>query len=134
MLFAIKMIDKKKVTEYKTENMMIREIQIHLKLNHPNIVKLYGFFHDEENVYLVQEYAGNQNLHQANKEKAKNCEKIKEKKVKNYIRQICSAVEYLQSSDILHRDLKLENVIVNKVPLLLNKHRTLPSCAISDVR
>lgn len=33
-----------------------REIRLHSALDHPNIVKFYGFFEDEENIYLILEY------------------------------------------------------------------------------
>lgn len=36
---------------------MVREIKIHSQLDHPNIIKLYGVFHDDENVYMILEWS-----------------------------------------------------------------------------
>jgi len=35
----------------------VREINIHSYLDHKNIISLYGFFHDDDNIYLILEYA-----------------------------------------------------------------------------
>ena len=40
----------------------MREVKIQMYLNHPNIVKLYGFFCDEENIYLIMEYCSEGHL------------------------------------------------------------------------
>jgi serine/threonine protein kinase len=39
------------------EKLIVREIKIHSFLDHENIIKLYGFFHDDDNIYLILEYA-----------------------------------------------------------------------------
>jgi serine/threonine protein kinase len=34
---------------------LLQELKIHTFLNHPNIVQIYGYFADEENIYVLQE-------------------------------------------------------------------------------
>lgn len=46
------------------EKLIVREINIHSFLNHQNIIKLYGFFHDDQNIYLILEYANQGELYQ----------------------------------------------------------------------
>ena len=50
---AIKMISKKEVKEARMESQLTQEIKIQMFSNHPNVLKLYGFFHDEKKVYLL---------------------------------------------------------------------------------
>ncbi len=42
---------------------IINEIKIQYKAIHPNILKLYGFFDNEENIYLINEYANDGDLY-----------------------------------------------------------------------
>ena len=90
---------------------LIREVKIQSFLNHPNIVKLYNFFVDETQVYLILEPCLGKNLYQNLKANGK----MSEKTVKEYIRQVCTAVEYMHSNDIIHRDLKPENILLHEV-------------------
>ena len=54
---AIKMISKKDVKEANMENQVVQEIKVQMFSNHPNILKLYGFFHDNTKIYLLLELA-----------------------------------------------------------------------------
>ena len=56
MLFAIKTMKKQKIKELKIEELIFREIKIHLYAKHENIVALYDVFDDENHIYLVLEY------------------------------------------------------------------------------
>ena len=55
--YALKIVSKKQIYEYKTQDVLKREIKIQKKLDHPHICKLYHCFENKENVYLVLEYA-----------------------------------------------------------------------------
>ena len=52
-LAAIKQIQKQKVKEFKMTDQLVKEIRLHWCLDHPNIVRFFGVFEDEEHVYLV---------------------------------------------------------------------------------
>ena len=55
-LYAIKIMNKIKIKQEKMEDQIMSEIKLQLYMNHPNILKLYGFFHDSKNIYLILEY------------------------------------------------------------------------------
>ena len=51
------MIDKVSAVKNKMADQLCKEIKIQLFLNHSNILKLYGVFEDEFNIYMILEYA-----------------------------------------------------------------------------
>lgn len=53
LLLAIKMISKKEVKEAGMENQVGQEIKVQMFSNHPNILKMYGFFSDNSKIYLL---------------------------------------------------------------------------------
>lgn len=55
-------MNKKQVLEFCTVENLKREIKIQRKLQHNHVTKLFHYFEDKENVYLVLEYAGNLGL------------------------------------------------------------------------
>ena len=55
-MFALKKVFKSTIQEYDMMPQFIRELKIHYKLNHPNIVKLYTHFDDEYHIFLLMEY------------------------------------------------------------------------------
>ena len=62
-------MSKELIREENIEEPFVREIKIQMYLNHPNIVKLYGFFHDSENIYLIMESCLDGQLFKLMKEK-----------------------------------------------------------------
>ena len=56
-LVALKVVKKKTIKDSKMANQIKNEIKIQSCLSHPNILRLYGFFQDEEQFYLILEYA-----------------------------------------------------------------------------
>jgi aurora kinase len=55
-LYALKEIPKKLIQQNLMEDQLIREIKLQSYFHHSNLVKLYGFFSDETNIYLLMEY------------------------------------------------------------------------------
>lgn len=55
MVFAMKVIEKAMMKDEKLQNQFLRELKIQCYLNHPNITKMYGYFDDPENLYLILE-------------------------------------------------------------------------------
>jgi aurora kinase len=53
MIVALKVVDKKKIIKDNLLVQFIRELKIQSFLDHPNIIKTYGYFVDEENFYTV---------------------------------------------------------------------------------
>lgn len=55
-LYAMKQIKKETIIKNKMQDQLLIEIKMQFYLDHPNILKLYGVFSDEEHIYLILEY------------------------------------------------------------------------------
>lgn len=55
-LYALKKIPKDTIKQHMMEDQLVLEIKLQAYLSHPNILKLYTYFSDEKNIYLVLEY------------------------------------------------------------------------------
>jgi len=108
---AIKVIDKKKAKEdaYVSKNMR-REGKLLQMIIHPNIVQLYELMETENSYYLVTELCDGGDL----MDYICNRKHLSESCTRKFIRQIISAVDYLHRIGILHRDLKIENLLLDK--------------------
>ena len=91
------------------KNYFITEKNIIKSLHHPNIVKLENFFEDSENSYLLFEFCPYGNL----KDLLNKRKKLTELEVKYYLLQIVSALKYLRNNKVIHRNLKLENILIS---------------------
>ena len=90
------------------DNSLEREIQVLMKVDHPNCIKLYEVYITPRKVYLVTELVTGGELLDRVTEKGN----YTEKDAASLIRQILDGVAYLHSNGIVHRDLKLENMIM----------------------
>ncbi len=104
--YAIKIISFSQLSPFDVQN-IYREILVHRKLDHPNIVKLVDYFIDEENLYFVQEYLEGGNLYQYMYRQ----NFLGVQKIQKIFRQILDAVSYLHSVKFIQRDIKPENII-----------------------
>ncbi|KAJ3089658.1 hypothetical protein HK102_005844 [Quaeritorhiza haematococci] len=97
-------------TDDTKETRIIREAAILLLLQHPNIVTLYEVVLWEKFYYFFFELAdGGQML-----DYIISHGKLKEKTARKFVRQILSAVDYCHQNSVVHRDLKIENVLIDK--------------------
>jgi len=78
------------------------------KMKHENIIKLYQVFEGLRNVYLVLEYLKGGDLASYLKSK----KEISEEEIKMLMSGIIDALVYIHSLNIIHRDLKLENILL----------------------
>ena len=106
---ALKIIPKNNLRTGFTDKDITREINIMKNLDHPHIIKLYEFYKDAENYYLVNEFCTEGDL----SEKMNKLKFLPEPIVKILMAQIFSAVLYLNNRGIIHGDLKLENILVD---------------------
>ena len=112
--FATKKIDKKFTSNPKAKKYLDNEIAILKAINHPNIVKLYEVKETSKFYYLVTEYCNGGGLSDCLEEyEEKNNKPFPEELVQYLMRQIVSALRYLHKKTILHRDLKLDNILVH---------------------
>ncbi|XP_075353270.1 serine/threonine-protein kinase MARK1-like [Mycteria americana] len=108
---AIKVIDKRKAKQdsYVLKNMK-REPRIHQMIKHPNVVRLFETLETDNSYYMVMELCLGGDLLDRICDK----KRLAEREVRRYTRQILSAVEHLHCQGIVHRDLKIENFLLDE--------------------
>ena len=113
--FAVKRIQRNIVdSQKKTISYLNNEIYILKNLNHPNIVKLIDFKYNREYYFIIMEFINGGELAQCLKEyQLKYRKPFSEEIVQYLMKQIVSAIKYIHDKNIIHRDLKLENIMVN---------------------
>lgn len=109
-LVAIKSINKEYLSEEKQKNKVMHEVGILLRLNrHPNVVKLFETFETGRHILLVMELcAGGDLLNYVRKRK-----KLDEPTAKYLFKQLIEGLGYLHARNILHRDIKLDNILLD---------------------
>ena len=108
--FAAKVIGKDTLVKARRKQKLMSEIKIHKSLNHPNIVGFDHYFEDSENVYLMLELCQNQSL----SELLRRRKRLVEMEVQCYMLQIISALSYIHSKKVIHRDLKIGNLFLTE--------------------
>uniref|UniRef100_A0A8B9JUL9 non-specific serine/threonine protein kinase n=1 Tax=Astyanax mexicanus TaxID=7994 RepID=A0A8B9JUL9_ASTMX len=88
---------------------LFREVRIMKGLNHPNIVQLFEVIETEKTLYLIMEYASGGEVFDYLVAHGR----MKEKEARAKFRQIVSAVHYCHQKNIVHRDLKAENLLLD---------------------
>uniref|UniRef100_A0A8C7TAB8 non-specific serine/threonine protein kinase n=1 Tax=Oncorhynchus mykiss TaxID=8022 RepID=A0A8C7TAB8_ONCMY len=105
---AIKIIDKSQLDAVNLEK-IYREVQIMKMLDHPHIIKLYQVMETKNMLYLVTEYAKNGEIFDYLAKHGR----LSELEARRKFWQILSAVEYCHNRNIVHRDLKAENLLLD---------------------
>lgn len=107
---ALKVMSKEQLTSQGLELNLRREIEISKNLVHPKLCRLLSFFHDDENVYLVIEYAVGGELYYSLKKQGL----FNNPQASNYTFQLTQALIYLRLKGVVHRDIKPENILVTE--------------------
>ena len=101
-----------KVTNYyeRTYKELATKSEMLLNLSHPNIIKFYDIFHDEASSYtfIIQEYSSGGELYHSLQKKFR----YNQNDLSIILYQLINGVEYLHKKNIVHRDLKLENILL----------------------
>ncbi|KAL7626874.1 spindle assembly checkpoint kinase [Parahypoxylon ruwenzoriense] len=105
---ALKVLHKSELQQGRVEKQVRREIEIQSNLRHPNILQLFGHFHDSKRVFLILEFAGKGELYKHLRKE----NRFPEWKASQYIAQMASALRYLHRKHVIHRDIKPENILM----------------------
>ena len=92
----------------------LSEVLIMRKLDHPHIVKYYNSFVAAKTLYIVMEYAGGGSVHDLVRHYRGKQQHISEATVWRIFWELCSAVSYLHSRNVTHRDLSSGNILLDK--------------------
>ena len=108
-LYACKEIQKKKMSDLEGFK---QETNILIKLDHPNIIKLYEIYETEDYFYLVMELCSGGELFDRILSNIESGKPFTEEKAAIIFQQMMSAINYCHKNNIVHRDLKPENLLL----------------------
>ncbi|KAG8973603.1 spindle assembly checkpoint kinase [Tulasnella sp. 427] len=107
-IIALKCLYKSEIISNGVIKQARREIEIQQNLRHPNILRLYGFFHDQKRIFLMLEFAAEGEMYKQLTRQGS----FTERRSSRYIAQMADALRYLHSKKIMHRDIKPENLLI----------------------
>ena len=112
--YATKELDREEIDSSEAKKYLINEIRILQSLNHPNIVKFVDIKKTKKHYYIMMEFCNGGELSK-NLEKymIKNGTAFPEELVQHFMRQIIDAFKYIHGKKIIHRDVKLDNILLN---------------------
>ena len=131
-IFAIKTYNKIKLCNPSKRENVESEILHLTTLSHPNVIQFIDRFENRRNIHVVIEYAGKNNLKKVLDDEKQKYELRRSKsqigvclgqslwpgvgvsRALKYVRQVIEAVQHIHSRGVVHRDLKLENVVINE--------------------
>ena len=113
ILTAIKSIPKNTSDESGEKNFR-RELQNLHNLKHSNIIRILDYLNNKSTHYIILEYCNGGNLREyLTKYIKKNKAPLNEFFIQKILKQIAPALEFMHSKNIIHRDIKLENILLN---------------------
>ena len=109
--YAVKKMNIESIEKItKNKNLINTEVNIHGRINHPNIIKLHNYFRIKNNSYLILEYSPNGTLFDI----IRSSHGLSEIYSFYYFLQTLNAIYFLHLHSIIHRDLKPENLLINE--------------------
>ncbi|KAH7727970.1 Protein C27D6.11 [Aphelenchoides avenae] len=109
MLVAIKQIDRRMRNEY-VQRFLPREVELVRKLNHPNIIRVFQILKTHSYLCMVEEFAEHGDLLKRIKQE----KRLSELEARFLFRQLIEGIRYLEGNNIVHRDLKCENLFLDR--------------------
>ncbi|CAI9108212.1 OLC1v1007766C1 [Oldenlandia corymbosa var. corymbosa] len=107
--FAIKILEKHRIVDLNITDQIKREIGTLKLLKHPNVVRLHEVLASKSKIYMVLEYVDGGELFERIASKGK----LSEAQGRRIFQQLIDGVSYCHNKGVFHRDLKLENVLVD---------------------
>lgn len=96
----------KKITKAIDKKYFLNEIETMKRLDHPNILKLYDVVYTREDTYLILEYCNGGDLQTYIKKRYTKYDSL-------FLKEILGALEYIYKNNILHRDIKPQNILIH---------------------
>lgn len=109
VVYAGKVVPKALLLKSHQKEKMAQEIDIHRSLNHKHVVGFHSYFEDEKNVYIILELCNRRSLMEMHRRR----KSLTEPEVRHFLHQLLEGCSYLVSQKVIHRDLKLGNLLLN---------------------
>ncbi len=110
-MVAIKSISKEYLTDESSKRKVMQEFSFLKMMRHPSVIRLYETFESKKHIlFIIELCAGGDLLNYVRKRR-----KLKEETAKFVFRQLMEGLQYCHSKSILHRDIKLDNMLLNGV-------------------
>ena len=107
---AVKILNKTAASKDYLNKFLPREIEVLQRLNHSNIIRVYEIIETDRLVYFMMELGQNGDLlDYINARRS-----IPEAEAKYLFRQLVLGIQYLHRHNVVHRDLKCENIMLSK--------------------
>lgn len=107
---ACKIIDQTKTSAEYLRKFLPRELEILKKIHHPNIIQVHSIFQRKQKVYIFMQNADYGDLYHFVLQNGP----VKESCTRFWFYQIATAIRYLHSINVVHRDLKCENILISR--------------------
>lgn len=107
--FAVKILEKNRIIHLKITDQIKREIATLKLLKHPNVVRLHEVLASKSKIYMVLEYVTGGELF----DKISSTGRLQEAKGRKLFQQLIDGVSYCHNKGVFHRDLKLENILLD---------------------
>ncbi|KAH9924034.1 Pkinase-domain-containing protein [Fomitopsis serialis] len=107
---ACKVVTKSSLKTKKAKTKLYAEIKIHRSLDHPNIVRFQECFEDDDNVYMTLELCHNGSL----MDMLRRRRRFTEPESRFFMVQLIGACQYMHTHQVIHRDLKLGNIFLDR--------------------
>ncbi|XP_028513638.1 testis-specific serine/threonine-protein kinase 5, partial [Exaiptasia diaphana] len=113
-IVAIKIVSKRQAPHEYLQKFMPREIDaLNATCRHYNVIQLYETFYSSDKIYLVMEYASKGDLLDYINSRCRRCVGIGEELSRNFFRQLVEGVSHCHRRNVVHRDLKCENILID---------------------
>jgi serine/threonine protein kinase len=107
---AVKVVSKKTLNESRSKRRHLQdEITIHKSLVHPHVLHFHRCFEDEAQLYILLELCENRTLAETLRKRRR----LDEKTVQYYAWQIVDGLGYIHSQQVIHRDIKPQNIFID---------------------
>lgn len=109
---AVKVYEKYKLLDPQRRKSVRREIKLMERMSHPNMVAFHDALDTPKQIYIIMEFVGGGSLHHYLKKHT--CRRVEETKAKRLFYQVCQGIKYCHDRHIVHRDVKLENLLLDE--------------------